>query len=151
MTLKTAGEITPRDISVSTATQDGATGSRFYPMPGVPKRLTPARAHVSDVSYDLYNAGDEVVIRQGKVTTIRCGYGARLAHGEVALVCPRLHLSTQGVIIPNAPGVIDSGHIGDIVVVLTAVGDPVVVRHGEAVAQLLFLKQSNVMKLTDRG
>lgn len=143
MTLKIAGEIMPNDTSASDATVDGQEMFRFYPMPGVPKRLMPRRAHVGDASYDLYNAGDEVVVRPGQVVRIRCGYGVRLKPNEVALVCPRFHLAELGLTVVNAPGIIDTGNVMDIAVILTSVTKPILIKHGEAMAQLLIVNHSD--------
>jgi dUTP pyrophosphatase len=61
----------------------------------------------------------------------------------VVLACSRSGLASKGVQIINAPGVIDSDYRGELFMLLTYIASPnmppFIIRHGDRIAQLLFL------------
>lgn len=72
-------------------------------------------------------------------------YGARprgvrvaVPEGHVGLLALRSSLGVQGVTIPNRLGVIDSDYRGELMLILTVLGDePVKLTAGQRVAQLI--------------
>lgn len=123
---------------------------RFYPI-GEKTCSKPHQAYEGDAGYDLFS-GDRVVIRPGVVTPVHTGYGVRLRHGECGLVCPRSGLATSGLTVVNAPGVVDSGYHGEIVVLLTSLADEVEIIQGMAIAQLVIVQHMdyNIGKRRDK-
>jgi dUTP pyrophosphatase len=73
---------------------------------------------------------------------VRTGVAVAIDAGHVGLVAPRSGLaSDHGVTVLNAPGVIDSGYRGEIMVVLANL-DPATdygITRGDRIAQLLIL------------
>jgi dUTP pyrophosphatase len=76
----------------------------------------PAYAHPGDAGADLYAAQD-VELGPGERALVRTGIAIALPEGYVGLVHPRSGLAAKmGVTIVNAPGTVDSGYRGEILV-----------------------------------
>lgn len=111
----------------------------------VPVRLThpdavaPAYAKPGDAGADLSSVA-EVVLLPGERALVPTGVSLALPPGWVALVHPRSGLAARhGISLVNAPGTIDSGYRGDILVNLVNL-DPhatFTVRVGDRIAQLV--------------
>jgi deoxyuridine 5'-triphosphate nucleotidohydrolase len=65
-----------------------------------------------------------------------------IPHGYVGLIHPRSSIGAKGVIIPNAPGTIDSGYTGELKILLINVASNswVTFSPGERIAQLIIQK-----------
>lgn len=98
----------------------------------------PGYAHPGDAGMDLYAATDAVVT--GNTVLIPTGVAVAVPGGHVGLVCPRSGLSEHGVTVANAPGVVDSGYRGEVMVRLTNTSTtPYPVHRGDRIAQLLIV------------
>lgn len=102
------------------------------------------KAHAGDAGYDLYYDGDDdVTVYPGTVIMVPTGV-KRLSMDDtmMALVVSRSGLTYRhGVIVANAPGVIDSGYRGPVNCLMTNVTTtPYTITPGERIAQLLFVK-----------
>jgi dUTP pyrophosphatase len=99
--------------------------------------VLPTRAHADDAGMDLYSLEDVLLLpSQGRVA--RTGIAIALPTGYVALVADRSSLAKKGV--KTAGGVIDAGYRGEIHIVLWNIsGDPIQLKQGERIAQLLIL------------
>ncbi|MEV6298825.1 dUTP diphosphatase [Actinoplanes sp. NPDC051861] len=76
----------------------------------------PAYAHPGDAGADLF-AAEEVEIAPGKRAKVRTGLAIALPEGYVGLVHPRSGLAARlGVTVLNAPGTVDAGYRGEILV-----------------------------------
>ena len=82
----------------------------------------PVKAHPTDAGYDLVATTAET-----------------LAPGTVGYVCPRSGMAAKhGITVLNAPGVIDPGYTGEILVNLINHGAyPYTIHSGDRVAQLI--------------
>ena len=98
---------------------------------------TPGYAHPGDAGLDLYAAKNAYVT--GGTVFIPTGVALAIPDGYVGLVCPRSGLSKHGVTVANAPGVVDSGYRGEIMVRLTTTNGIYEVRRGDRIAQLLIV------------
>jgi dUTP pyrophosphatase len=101
----------------------------------IPHRATPGAA-----AYDLSAAvQDEVVLEPGARTLVPTGFAVAIPPGYEGQVRPRSGLALRhGILLPNAPGTIDSDYRGEVqVVVLNAGTEPFTVRRGDRVAQLV--------------
>lgn len=99
----------------------------------IPKRGTKGAA-----GYDL-TARKTVTVFPGAIEVIPSGTSAHFPSNLVGLVCSRSGLSTKGIIVLNAPGVIDSDFDKPIDIILMNVGkEPFYVTHGMRIAQLVF-------------
>jgi dUTP pyrophosphatase len=111
-----------------------------------PLRLTktPVTAYTGDAGFDLEFApadGMTRVIRPGAVEMMQTGVAVAIPEGYAGLVLPRSGLaSSRGLTPVNAPGLIDSGYRGEIIVALTTHFDArQMVAPGERIAQLVIV------------
>jgi dUTP pyrophosphatase len=99
----------------------------------------PAYAHEGDAGADLYAAAD-VELKPGERGLVPTGVAIALPVGYVGLVHPRSGLAARlGVTVLNAPGTVDAGYRGEILVNLIN-HDPLVpalIRRGDRIAQLV--------------
>jgi len=98
----------------------------------------PSYARPGDAGADLY-AATGGTLDPGQRLAIATGIAIALPAGYVGLVHPRSGLAAKaGLTLLNAPGTIDSGYRGEIMVILINHGDaPVEVRRGDRIAQLV--------------
>ena len=98
----------------------------------------PAYARPGDAGLDLYAAHD-VMLEPGGRALVGTGLAVAIPVGFAGLVLPRSGLArAQGVTVLNAPGLVDAGYRGELKVLLVNHGgEPVTLRRGERVAQLV--------------
>ena len=103
-----------------------------------PEAQLPTRAHDSDAGFDLYAAA-EVTISVGGNALIPTGIAVKLPAGTVGLIHPRSGLAAKHrVTVLNAPGTVDEGYTGQILVNLINHGsEPYTVLHHDRIAQLV--------------
>ena len=104
--------------------------------PGLP---APAYAHHGDAGADLRSASD-VTLAPGERALVPTGVAIALPVGFVGLVHPRSGLAARhGITIVNAPGTVDAGYRGEILVNLVNLDpqEPFTVRRGDRIAQLV--------------
>jgi dUTP pyrophosphatase len=104
--------------------------------PGLP---LPAYAHPGDAGADLMAAAD-VELAPGERALVPTGVAIALPPGYAAFVHPRSGLAARnGVTLVNAPGTVDAGYRGEIMVTLlnTDTAAPVRFRRGDRIAQLV--------------
>lgn len=114
---------------------------REVPMPTINElRYSGTRidtAHAHDAGFDLRNPDEIKVIRPGRITTIDTGTAVELPPDYFGLVTLRSSLGKRGLIIPNAPGIIDAGYRGTIRVILTSLTDMVQIEPRDRIAQFV--------------
>ena len=104
--------------------------------PGLP---LPERAHPGDAGADLYSRVD-VTIAPGQRVLVPTGLAIALPEGYAGFTHPRSGLAARhGITIVNAPGTIDEGYRGEILVNLVNLDptEPFEVRRGDRIAQLV--------------
>jgi dUTP pyrophosphatase len=102
----------------------------------------PRRAYPGDAGLDLH-ALDGVRIEPGDRMPVRTGIAVEIPDRHAGLVLPRSGLAIRhGIALVNAPGLIDSGYRGEIVVLLlnTDRSAAYVVDEGERIAQLVLVR-----------
>jgi dUTP pyrophosphatase len=107
-------------------------GAKDLPLPG---RATPGSAGV-----DLRAALDEdLVVEPGARALVPTGFALAVPPGYEAQVRPRSGLALRhGIVLPNAPGTIDSDYRGEVKIILLNAGrEPFRVQRGDRVAQLV--------------
>lgn len=112
----------------------------------VPGARVPERAHAGDAGYDLRSVEEMKCVPGGRAL-VRTGISVALPSGYAGLVLPRSGLAVRhGISLVNAPGLIDSGYRGEILIPLinhdrqeifrveegTSIAQLVLVRAGEA-------------------
>ncbi len=141
--------------------QPDAVGVRIARMPGAEDLPLPAYATPASAGLDLAAAVDgEVVIEPGARTVVPTGFRIAVPVGYEGQVRPRSGLALRhGLLLPNAPGTIDADYRGELRVVLMNAGrEPVTLRRGDRVAQLVVAPVARVrwhevaqLDATERG
>ncbi|HEX5204305.1 dUTP diphosphatase [Paractinoplanes rhizophilus] len=104
--------------------------------PGLP---LPAYAHPGDAGADLV-AAEDVTLHPGGRATVRTGIAVAIPEGYVGLVHPRSGLAARlGVTVLNAPGTVDAGYRGEVLVILVNHDreQTVKISRGDRIAQLV--------------
>ncbi|MEA2704714.1 MAG: dUTP pyrophosphatase [Actinomycetota bacterium] len=105
-----------------------------------PSAAVPAYARPGDAGADLVAREDVVLAAGGGRAAVPTGVAVAIPQGFAGFVLPRSGLALRhGVTALNAPGLVDSGYRGELIVVLVNT-DPVAdytVRRGDRIAQLV--------------
>ncbi|WP_129360908.1 MULTISPECIES: dUTP diphosphatase [Micrococcaceae] len=125
-----------------------------------PELPAPAYAQNGDAGADLRSRQD-VVLAPGERALVPTGVAIALPDGYVGLVHPRSGLAAKfGITIVNAPGTVDSGYRGELMVTLlnTDQNVPYEVHRGDRIAQLVIQKYEHAtfdvveeLPLSERG
>ena len=119
----------------------------------------PERATAHAAGYDVRSA-EEVVLQPGEIRLVSTGLVMELPEGIECQVRPRSGLALKhGLTLPNSPGTIDPDYRGELRIIMQNLGpEPVSLRRGERVAQLVFSRfeaptvlESDVLGDTERG
>jgi dUTP pyrophosphatase len=99
----------------------------------------PSYAHPGDAGADLV-AAEDVELLPGARVAVRTGVALAIPDGYVGLVHPRSGLAARlGVTVLNAPGTVDAGYRGEILVILVNHDRAATVKisRGDRIAQLV--------------
>ena len=99
----------------------------------------PSYAHSGDAGADLLSRVD-VTLAPGERTLVPTGIAIALPEGYAGFTHPRSGMAARhGITIVNAPGTIDAGYRGEILVNLVNLdaSEPFEVRRGDRIAQLI--------------
>jgi dUTP pyrophosphatase len=82
---------------------------------------------------------DELELAPGQRALVPTGIAIAVPEGHEAQVRPRSGLALRhGLVLPNAPGTIDSDYRGEVQVIVWNLGDkPFALRRGDRIAQLV--------------
>lgn len=108
----------------------------------VPGARVPERAHAGDAGYDLRSV-EEMELVPGGRALVRTGISVALPSGYAGLVLPRSGLAVRhGISLVNAPGLIDSGYRGEILIPLINHDRQEIFRveEGTSIAQLILVR-----------
>lgn len=111
-----------------------------------PDVALPQRARDGDAGLDLA-ANTEVTVKPGERAMIPTGLAVAIPPGHAGLVLPRSGLaSRRGLTLANAPGLIDAGYRGEIVVAVVNLdpSEPVDINKGDRIAQLMVVPFAEV-------
>ncbi len=125
-----------------------------------PELALPTYARPGDAGLDLRAREDAVIRPLGRVL-MPTGVALAIPVGYVGLVHPRSGLAVrQGLSVTNAPGTIDAGYRGEVMVPLlnTDPQTPITIHRGDRIAQLVVQQVAQVrlievaeLDATDRG
>ncbi|MEP7193353.1 MAG: dUTP diphosphatase [Actinomycetota bacterium] len=104
----------------------------------------PVYAHPGDAGADLH-AREDVILAPGHRALVATGVAIALPAGYVAFVHPRSGLAARhGITVVNAPGTVDAGYRGEILVNLlnTDTAQPFAIARGDRIAQLVVQRVS---------
>ncbi len=98
----------------------------------------PTQGSALAAGWDL-RAIEETVVTSGNSTKVKTGLKIAIPSGFEGQVRARSSLAAKGLILPNAPGTIDADYRGELMVLLTWIGegDSYTIPKGERVAQLV--------------
>jgi dUTP pyrophosphatase len=111
-----------------------------------PELAMPGYARPGDAGADLL-ARIDVTLAPGERRTVPTGVALALPPGFAGFVHPRSGLAARhGLTVVNAPGTVDAGYRGEILVTLlnTDAGQPVSLRRGDRIAQLVVQRVAQV-------
>ena len=125
-----------------------------------PEATLPTRAYEGDAGIDL-SACERVELAPGERALVPTGLAVAIPDGHAGYVQPRSGLAARhGISIVNAPGLVDAGYRGELLVNLlnTDARETFVVEPGMRIAQLVVLEVANVdlvevdeLPATERG
>jgi dUTP pyrophosphatase len=104
--------------------------------------VVPVRAYSGDAGLDLSSC-ERVELAPGERALVPTGLAVAIPEGHAGYVQPRSGLATKhGISIVNAPGLVDSGYRGELLVNLVNSDprEPFVVEPGMRIAQLVILE-----------
>jgi dUTP pyrophosphatase len=106
-----------------------------------PGAVLPERAYAGDAGLDL-TACERMELAPGERAAVPTGLAVAVPEGHAGFVQPRSGLAARhGITIVNAPGLIDAGYRGEILVILlnTDAGEAFTVEPGMRIAQLVIV------------
>jgi dUTP pyrophosphatase len=106
----------------------------------------PVYAKEGDAGLDL-RANAEVTVKPGDRALVPTGLAVAIPPGHAGLVLPRSGLaSRRGLTLANAPGLVDAGYRGEIIVAMVNLDreEAVDIRRGDRIAQLLVVPFARV-------
>lgn len=86
---------------------------KLIPTAQIPTKATPYAA-----CYDLYSV-EKVILLPDRVLKVKTGLSVEVPEGYMLEIRARSGLSSKGILLPNAPGTLDSDYRGEIMVLLT--------------------------------
>lgn len=105
--------------------------------------LLPQYSHPGDAGMDLYNMGEEVVLKPLGRGLIPTGIKVAVPAGYELQVRPRSGMALKkGLTVLNTPGTIDAGYRGEVgIIVFNASGDEAItIKKGDRIAQAVLKK-----------
>ena len=98
----------------------------------------PSRGSELAAGWDL-RALEETVVSSGSSSKVLTGLKVAIPAGFEGQVRARSSLAAKGLILPNAPGTIDADYRGELMILLTWIGegDSYTIPAGERIAQLV--------------
>jgi dUTP pyrophosphatase len=111
-----------------------------------PSLPLPTYAHPGDAGADLVSRVD-VTLAPGQRVLVPTGLAIALPEGYAAFTHPRSGLAARhGITIVNAPGTVDAGYRGELLVNLVNLDpeEPFEVRRGDRIAQLVVQRVAEV-------
>jgi dUTP pyrophosphatase len=122
-----------------------------------PKAVMPKKAHKSDAASDIY-ALEDLSVPPGNTTVVRTGFCLEIPPGVYGRIETRSSLAVKGLYTTG--GIIDSGYLDEIFVILNNGGQEVYnIHNGDRIAQILFhqvepydlVEVEQIMMKDDRG
>ena len=111
-----------------------------------PNARIPRVATEGSACFDLHCC-ERFVVYGDVMTRVRIGYILEIPKGYCIEVLSRSGVASRGIIIPNAPGIIDSDYRGEVFVMLYGafVSKPEIFEVGSRVAQARLVKLEQTM------
>lgn len=106
----------------------------------VENAISPQYAHPGDAGADLFSVEDSAIPAGGS-KVVKTGLTMKVPEGLVGMVCSRSGLAAKNnIFVLNAPGIIDSGYLGEWMVILfNASEKEFLIHEGDKIAQAVFV------------
>ncbi len=99
-----------------------------------------SRSTKHSAGYDL-RCTESFTVTHGEITIVSTGVYVRMPVDTMGMVCSRSGLATKGIIVVNAPGIIDPDYTQEVKVIMTRlIPGSVSFTAGDRIAQLVFTK-----------
>ena len=111
-----------------------------------PGASLPEAQHPGDAGLDL-RANEGIEVAPGARALVPTGLAVAIPDGHAGLVLPRSGLaSRRGLTLANAPGLIDAGYRGEVIVAVVNLdpAEPVTIERGDRIAQLVVVALPSV-------
>ena len=117
-------------------------GVRVHRLASNPDLSLPSRQTPGSAGYDVSSAEPDFVLEPGERRAVGTGLTFEVTAGYEIQVRPRSGLALRsGILVPNAPGTVDSDYRGELKVILLNAGiAPVGIARGDRIAQLVFAR-----------
>lgn len=105
-----------------------------------PNAKIPTKAHSTDAGWDLYSS-QSLTLEPKSITTVFTDVTVEIPKNHAGMVCSRSGLAAKsGIIVANAPGIIDHGFTGNIGIILfNTTAHKYQVNKHDKIAQLLIV------------
>lgn len=124
------------------------------------KLKLPLYQHSDDSGMDLVNAGEDFILKHGRIKLVPAGIRVEIPEGFEIQIRPRSGMAVKhGITVLNTPGTVDAGYRGEVKVLLINLGDSAVeIKKGKRIAQAVLMKVEKIeweevkkLKRTTRG
>ena len=96
--------------------------------------IIPTRASKESAGLDLYSSID-VDIEVGSIKKVNTGICISLPENSYGSVRDKSSLASKGLL--TLSGVIDSDYMGEIIIIMTSLIEPIKIKNGQKIAQLI--------------
>lgn len=100
----------------------------------------PTRATSGSAGYDCYLPETSNPIDQGQIRIVKLGFALEIPEGYCVRLVARSGLASKGLLVANAPALIDSDYKGEVGVILWSVGGIFPLNKGDRVCQMTIEK-----------
>ena len=122
------------------------------------KNPEPKYAHNGDAGLDLMS-NEETIIPPNSISAVGTGLKLGLEPGTYGAVVSRSGLALRGIVVNNAPGIIDSNYRGEVKVIIhNQTNNRYRIKEGDRIAQLIIcpyltpeMRCVSVLDDTERG
>ena len=105
--------------------------------------MLPTKKHPSDAAFDLQCVEDFTILTN-QIIAVSTGIKISIPHGFAGFIMSRSGLATSGITVANGVGLIDSGYLGEIKVILHNSRRVQTFEAGSRIAQILFIELPTV-------
>ncbi|MBU4453407.1 dUTP diphosphatase [Patescibacteria group bacterium] len=112
-----------------------------------PEVLLPQYSHPGDAGMDLYNMGEEVVLKPLSRTLLPTGLKVAVPAGYELQIRPRSGMALKkGLTVLNTPGTIDAGYRGEVGIIAynASPDEAITIKKGDRVAQIVLKKVEEI-------
>ena len=112
-------------------------------VPDYPTEYLPQKKTSGAAGYDLVSIQETFQLHPGDIVKVSTGLAWQIPSGKFGMVCSRSGLATKGVLVVNAPGIVDSDYRGEVMVILGNISrETYLVKKFDRIAQMVVVADS---------